>query len=395
MHDLAGGQAASAARVEALRKRDKKLGLFLPALYRDLHSDSMRVIVDELRSVDWLDMIVPAVTFRDTPPSPERVKEVGELFAEFASPVKPIWINSEPIQGLLDELKTKGIDVGPNGKGRTVWLGVGYMLASDMDVIALHDCDIVGYRGDLVNRLFFPAVKFDYEFVKGYYARAHGGLYGRVTRLLVWPLLGSFARLRSGVPFVNFARSFRYPLSGEFAMGADLAERISLENGWGLEVGSLAQVFKLLSLSEVAQVDLGINYEHHHQPLGQDSDSGLQRMAVEIVSSLLRTMAGTGVTFEKHALFAAFDEVGRDLIRAYRSDAAFNGLPYDRMAERDQLELYTRSLEKGFAKFEEEPSRSVGVKLPSWRTIEEEFPGTSAELVQRIETGPEHLRQSP
>ncbi|MCB0333625.1 MAG: hypothetical protein KDD55_09015, partial [Bdellovibrionales bacterium] len=331
----------------------------------------------------------------DTPPSPERVQEVNELFAEFASPVRMIWINSEPVQAWLDELKANGVEVGPNGKGRTVWLGMGYMLASGMEVIALHDCDIIGYTGELIDRLFFPAVKFDYEFVKGFYARAHGGLFGRVTRLLVWPLLGSFMRLHPGVPFVDFARSFRYPLSGEFAMGADLAERISLENGWGLEVGSLAQVFKLLSLSRVAQVDLAMNYEHYHQPLGVDVDSGLQRMAVEIVSSLLRTMASTGVTFEKHALLAAFEEVGTDLIRGYRSDAGFNGIPYDRRAEVEQLQLYAHSLEVGFEEFEQAPGRGASVRLPSWRQLNEEFPDISLELVRRIEVGPEHLRQTP
>ena len=60
-----------------------------------------------------------------------------------------------------------------------------------------HDCDITTYNRDLLARLVYPVSNpnFNYEFCKGYYPRIReGALSGRVTRLLVTPLLKTFKK---------------------------------------------------------------------------------------------------------------------------------------------------------------------------------------------------------
>ncbi len=61
--------------------------------------------------------------------------------------------------------------------------------------VALHDCDIMTYSRELLAKLVYPVANphFNYEFCKGYYPRVRdGSLGGRVTRLLVTPLLKTF-----------------------------------------------------------------------------------------------------------------------------------------------------------------------------------------------------------
>ena len=87
-------------------------------------------------------------------------------------------VPEEPEHPLLPvELRvTRERDVPPgeDGKGRAVWIALGYVLGTRRaQVIALHDCDIATYSRDMVARLVYPVADpdIDYEYSKGYYAR--------------------------------------------------------------------------------------------------------------------------------------------------------------------------------------------------------------------------------
>ena len=61
----------------------------------------------------------------------------------------------------------------------------------------MHDCDIVTYDKNLVAKLFYPVAnpKFSFDFCKGFYPRvAQKSMNGRVTRLLVTPLVKSYKK---------------------------------------------------------------------------------------------------------------------------------------------------------------------------------------------------------
>ena len=120
-----------------------------------------------------------------------------------------------------DELKVKGLAPKEMGKGRNVWYCVGMALArGEADAIALHDCDIITYERRLLAKLFYPVANpnFNYEFCKGYYPRyAKGKLNGRASRLLVYPLLVAMEKTIGKNEYLEFMKSFKYPLAGEFS----------------------------------------------------------------------------------------------------------------------------------------------------------------------------------
>ena len=103
------------------------------------------------------------------------------------------------MKALDKELNKKGLAPGEPGKGRNVWYCMGYVLARDeARSIALHDCDILTYDRELLARLVYPVANplFNYEFCKGYYPRIGSNkLNGRVTRLLVTPLLKALKKV--------------------------------------------------------------------------------------------------------------------------------------------------------------------------------------------------------
>ena len=58
--------------------------------------------------------------------------------------------------------------------------------------------------------------KLNFEFCKGFYPRVSGDkINGRVSRLLVTPLLKSLKKIIGPSDYLDFIDAFRYPLAGE------------------------------------------------------------------------------------------------------------------------------------------------------------------------------------
>ena len=203
------------------------------------------------------------------------------------------------MQALQKELKAAEFDLENPGKGRSVWMSLGYIL-SDQDVyaIALHDCDIVNYRREIVARLLYPVVHpaLSFEFSKGYYARVTDRLYGRVTRLYYTPLIRTLKRILGYNAFIEYLDNFRYALSGEFAFDSSLARGIRISPTWGLEVSLLSEVYQKTSVNRICQVEIIETYEHKHQILEKGKPTeGLIRMATEIGKALFRVLSQDGL----------------------------------------------------------------------------------------------------
>ena len=69
----------------------------------------------------------------------------------------------------------------------------------------------------LLARLIYPVANpmFNYEFCKGFYARVAGGkINGRVSRLLVTPLVKALKKTIGHNDYLEFIDSFLYPLAG-------------------------------------------------------------------------------------------------------------------------------------------------------------------------------------
>jgi len=264
----------------------------------------------------------------------------------FELPLDVLWCSGPRVSDLLAE---RGLD-GQSGKGRDVWLGLGQ---ADRDFVVLHDADTESYEARDVRKLAYPLTE-GFSFSKGYYARVeHRRLYGRLCRLLYEPLVAALAD-RHDHPVVDYLGAFRYALAGECAMTTELARSVRVQRRWGLEVGTLGEVFAEAGPDAAAQVDLGF-YEHDHRAVS--GPAGLEDMSRGVAGATLRAVAEAGVDLDHAALRAAYREAAERFVRAYAADAGFNGFDHDRPAETEQVETYAAAIT--------EPGPDE--RLPAWR----------------------------
>lgn len=378
--------------LESLEAELEKVGairpvaLVLPCLYSELETPAMPQIAEELRQVRYLREVVVALGHA----SEEQFAAARKFFSALPQRTTLIWIDGSRVQGLLREMEEKGLTVGPDGKGRSAWLAYGYVLAqAECDVIALHDCDILSYRRDLLARLVYPVAnpKLGFEFCKGYYSRVTERLHGRATRLLVTPLIRALERIVGSQPFLVFLDSFRYPLAGEFAMIADLARINRIPGDWGLEVGVLAEVYRNVSPGRVCQSDLSDAYEHKHQPLSaEDPKKGLVRMAVDITKSILRTLAEEGVPISDgllKSLPVTYLRTAREMMVRYQNDALINILLFDQHEEGQAVEAFARAARLASDEYLADP---VGLPLiPNWNRALAAIPEIFERLLAAVE----------
>jgi len=366
--------------------RRQPIALVLPALFSEFEGEAMPRILDELSRVPYLSQVV--VTLGQA--TSEQMTEARRRVQGVHPNVRVIWNSGPGIQKIYSELKGAGLAVGEDGKGRSCWMAYGYLIAGGRgSIIALHDCDIVNYSREMLARLCYPVadLRLDYVFSKGYYARVTNRMHGRVTRLLITPLVRSLERLVGSHPFLAYLDSFRYPLAGEFCMYADMARINRIPGDWGLEVGVLAEVYRNFSSKRICQVDIADNYEHKHQSLSaDDTQKGLMRMTVDIAKTLFRTLAAEGVVLSEgilRTLQAQYVRSAEDTITRYYADARLNGLEFDRHSEEDAVHAFARGLRLAAETFLSDP---LGAPLiPNWNRVVAAVPDIYARLNQAVE----------
>ncbi len=366
--------------------QSRPIALVLPCLYSELQRAALKNILENLKDVTYLNEIVITIGRADE----DQFKHAQEYFSVLPQNYKLIWDDGEKIQSLFNLLKENGLDVGEPGKGRAAWIAYGYVLArEESEVIALHDCDVLTYNRELLARLCYPLANpnMDYEFCKGYYPRVTDRLYGRVTRLFISPIIRALKKIVGHMPFLVYLDSFRYPLAGEFSMKADLARINRIPADWGLEVGSLAEVFRNVSMKRICQVDLADNYEHKHQDVSaHDADSGLLKMCTDISTSLFTTLSSEGVQFSEslfNTLFVTYLRIAQDSIKMYNDDAAINGLFFDRHAEGLAVETFVQGIRIASQKFLEDPLGSP--LIPNWSRVTSAIPDFLDQLELAVE----------
>jgi glucosyl-3-phosphoglycerate synthase len=369
----------------------RPIALVLPCLYAEIRGPALKRIIEALGAVRYLRQVVVSVSgtrHRD------EFEEMCALFEEVRTTCDGgatlIWTDGPRFQELYGQLRLEGLNPGGEGKGRGVWTAYGYVLAKNVArVIALHDCDVLEYRRELLARLCYPTANpnLDYEFAKGYYGRVTERLYGRVTRLFMTPLLRAMKSILGPLPFLEYLDSFRYPLAGECSMTTDLARINRIPGDWGLEVGVLGEVFRNSSQKRICQVEIVENYEHKHQELSEhDATRGLHRMVLDIGSSLIRTLASYGVEFSAgflNTLTAAYVRTAQDAIARYSDDAALNGLHFDRHEEEVAVETFSRALRTAGLNFVRDPMGAP--QIPNWNRVTSALPGFLAELRRAVE----------
>lgn len=366
--------------------RTRPVTLVLPALYSEFEGKAMPRIVEELAKVKYMQEIVLVLARA----SEKEFQKARAFMEPIPYRVKVIHNDGKRVLEIYDTIRRNGLDPGADGKGRSAWLAYGYVIGSGKSyAIALHDCDIVTYSRAMLGRLCYPVVNqnLDYVFCKGYYSRVTNKLHGRVTRLLVTPLVRSLQDLVGEHLFLTFLDSFRYPLAGEFCMTVDMARINRIPSDWGLEVGSLAEVYRNYSPRRVCQVDIAENYEHKHQALSADDpEKGLMKMTIDICKSLFRTLASGGIVFSEgffKTLMVTYLRQAEDAIMKYEADAAINGLEFDRHEEAKAVDSFAKALSLGAHAFLEDP---LGTPLISnWNRVISAIPGITEMLKKAVD----------
>lgn len=366
--------------------RERPVALVLPSLYSELEGKALPHIVDELCKVPYVSQIVISLDRADK----KQFHQAREFFSRLPQVHRIIWNDGPRLRSLFELLPKHDLSFGEQGKGRGTWVAHGYVLAQGQArVIAIHDCDILSYDREMLARLVYPIVnrQFDYRFCKGFYSRITDRMHGRVTRLMMTPLIRSLQRTVGQLPLLGYLDSFRYILAGEFSMDADLPRVNRIPSDWGLEIGVLAEVYRNVAVQRVCQVDLAGNYEHKHQPLSeQNPEAGLMKMAVDISKSLFRTLAGEGVILSEglfKSLVASYKRTAEDTIERYHADAAINGLEFDRDNEEKAVETFTRAIRLAGEYFLKDP---LGAPLiPNWNRVTAAIPGFLSSLSEAVE----------
>jgi glucosyl-3-phosphoglycerate synthase len=258
------------------------------------------------------------------------------------------WNNGPGFTGIYEQLNEAGFDIQEPGKGKNMFLSFGIAIALGAGSIGLIDADIRTFKRVQLDRLLYPVVVLEYDFSKAYYARLREGLlFGRVKRLLLDPLLLSLKRKfteskeEKMVRLIDFLLGFHYQLSGEVAFHIDLLKKMRFARNWGVEIFTLIEVYR--KASSPSQVMFSERpFDHKHQQVSaEDQRRGLNRMAVDIVTTLMNALVieeGLEIsdTFFRD-LAITYQALAEEQIKKYSDDASFNNLNYDRDAEENLL----------------------------------------------------------
>jgi glucosyl-3-phosphoglycerate synthase len=367
--------------------RARPLGLMLPSLFSELEGEALPAIVNELVKVPYLAEIVIGLDRADQ----QQYREALGFFGRLPQHHRVLWNDGPRLQALDQQLQA--FDLAPKelGKGRNVWYCMGYILASGKaESVALHDCDILTYERSLLARLIYPVAnpRFNYEFCKGYYARvADAKINGRVSRLLVTPLLRALKKTLGDMEYLQYMDSFRYPLAGEFSFRRDVLNDILIPSDWGLEIGVLSEMYRNYSNNRLCQADIADVYDHKHQDLSaENEEGGLSKMSIDISKALFRKLATRGVTFNTEtfrSLKAAYYRIALDFVETYHNDAVMNGLTLDIHKEEQAVELFAENIMKAGEAFLDRPMERPFI--PSWNRVISAIPDVLDQLREAVE----------
>lgn len=366
---------------------DTPMSLLLPCLYSELEGPAMGHIVRELAKIPYLKEIIIGLDRANE----SQYEAARRFFDKLPQDYKVLWNDGTRLRHVDAALQKEGLAPSEPGKGRNVWYCLGYFLASGKSkAVALHDCDIVTYDRSMPARLLYPLAhpSFNYLFCKGYYYRAaQGKLNGRVFRLLVIPLIRALKQVLGRNDYLDYMGSFRYALSGEFSMRSEVVSSLRFPSDWGLEIGTLSEMFRNCSLNRICQVDIADAYDHKHQVVSEDDrTSGLHRMANDICKALFRKLAVEGIVITSsllRTLKACYYRTALDVVDHYNNDAIMSGLKLDRHSEEATVELFSRVVIAAGDEFLNRPDQAPFIH--NWSRVQSAVPDIFDQIVGAVE----------
>ena len=387
LHDF-GTKSTDEIEKDLLKfSKERNMELILPSLYSELEGTALPKIVNEISKTKYLSHIIIGLDKANE----KQAKNAWKFFKKLKTPFTILWNDGPKLKKLDQELKKKDLAPNEQGKGRNVWYCLGMCIARDnARSVALHDCDIKTYDRRMLAKLFYPVVNplFNFEFCKGYYPRvADNKMNGRVARLLVFPLITAFEKTIGRSNYLDFMKSFKYPLAGEFSFRRNVLPELRISSDWGIEVGILSEMQRNFSPHNICQVDLADSYDHKHQELSaNDMSKGLSRMSIDIITTMIKKLATQGNSFSLEtfrSLKATYYRSALDLIDIYRTDADINGLKFDSHSEEKAVELFALNIMKAGESFFKNPMDTPFI--PTWSRVKSAIPDILTRLKYTVE----------
>jgi len=347
LHDF--GTASLSDTTVLLEKDGRHITLVLPCGARDLDNPAFHRIVEALHTATFLHRVIIGLDGS----SREEAEHLTTRCAALPQDVRVLWNGCSG-----------------TGKGRNLGLSVGEALEAGTDIIVAHDCDILDYSLNIPARLCAAIADSQHGFLlsKGFSARFSTQMNGRVTRLLFFPLLQTAQEVWGNVRLVRFLSAFRYPLSGEFAVRAQVVEQWKFASDWGVEIQLLTEAYRTLRPAQICQVDIADCYDHRHQDLSpHNPDRGLNRMAFEVARGIIQSLAGEGFLLDLanlENLQAGYLQRAKDSLVLYAADARLNALTYPTADEAQAVATFGEALQRAISAFL--ASNSHKPQPPAW-----------------------------
>jgi glucosyl-3-phosphoglycerate synthase len=347
LHHLATPSAGAREAELVEMTRERPVALLLPALHSEITRPALPSILRQVSEVPYISEVVLSMNGMTEAQMRAALGQCREWLRD--KPLSLLWNDGPQLQAVHKRVN----GAHSPGKGANIWAGITYLQAKGhKGIVISHDTDILNYGTSLLAKLCYPIAhpRLNYKFAKGYYSRVAERLYGRVTRLLIFPLILAFQEVLGPQPLLEHLESFRYPLSGEFAADSETLARFSVPSAWGLEIAMLCELHRHLQVSEMCQVDIGFHYEHRHRQLDPGAvEPGLVSAAADVARCLAYQVLRESQERAAESLLRLVLE--RYKIRAaewmdrYEHVALLNGLIYDRAEEAIAVAAFTEALE--------------------------------------------------
>ena len=192
----------------------------------------------------------------------------------------------------------------------------------------------------------------------------------------MFPILNALEKTIGKSEYLDFMKSFKYPLAGEFSFRRNILPELRISSDWGIEIGILSEMQRNFSSQNICQVDLADTYDHKHQDLSiDDENKGLSRMSIDIIKTFIKKLATQGHSFSREqlrSLKATYYRSALDLIDAYRGDAEMNGLKFDSHSEEKAVELFSKNIIKAGEDFYLNPMDAPFI--PTWSRVKSAIP---------------------
>jgi glucosyl-3-phosphoglycerate synthase len=382
---LLQNESCDAMEAKVLKASAKiPVGVLIPALYRDLSSDAMQHIIEVLTDTLYVNKIYISLDQANR----DEFNNAKKIIAPLGNRAILVWNDKPEVSVIINRIE-KQLPLGSRGKGRAVWTCLGYIIGkAEVSAIAFHDADILTYDRDFLTRLLFPLMYLRFQFVKGYYIRYDKKLYGRVTRLFYFPLVRTLKDMFGSTEFLDYMGDFRYPLSGEFATYTSQARMMQFPSDWGIEVGLLGEIYRLVRESRICQIELTNRYDHKHQKVGSEGEKGLYKMASDIARTFFTHLASNGVSLNSEVfrtIRLTYLKHAREMVGIYESLAEMHDgrIGFDFHEELKTVEVFARAIDSGVLDFCEQNFGSP--LIPDWKRVESAIDGILSDLVQAVE----------